>query len=171
MEAAKVSPPRSRRRAACVAFALVIAGALACVPAADAQEPGVVYEKGSPSEKEYAIPLEEARNEAGGDRPGRQEAIAFGIGLSRNGSGGAGDRSGRGAEGSKRGSGDAQRPSAPRTEAGDRTGQGLEERIREAEEAGAPFLWRLGPLLLVLLPALIVAILLAGRDRGRPVAA
>ena len=149
-----------------VAAALAVAGAVACAPAAHGQEPGVVYEPGSPSEKEYAIPLEEARNEAGGDRPGREEALAFGIGLSPK---GRGSGSGRGSD--RVGGGEARGSGGRGAGAQGSRSDGLAERLADAEDAGAPFLWRLGPLLFVLLPALIVAVLLARRDRQGPAAA
>ncbi len=166
MEAIKVSSLSSRRRArlAVVACALAASGGAATV--AHAQEPGVVYEPGSPSAKEYAIPLEEARRDAGGARPGRIESLPFGIGLSRRGRGDSGSRSGGGTRGS------SNRGAAGRDT---KTGRGggaesddLRDRLAEAEAAAAGSLWTLGPLLLVLLPGLLVGLLLARRERGQP---
>jgi hypothetical protein len=139
----------------------------ATAPGAGAQEPGVVYEPGSPSYKEYSIPLEEVRRDAGGGIPNSIESRAFGIGLSRRGGGGPGsgpddaarDGFGRSADGGRE---PARR--GDRAATGDGAGPGdLRRQIADAEAAGAPFLWELAPLLLVLLPALLVGLLLARR--------
>jgi hypothetical protein len=51
------------------ALAVLAAGALAAAPGAAAgQEPGVVVDPGSPAGKEYAIPVDRARRDAGVDR-------------------------------------------------------------------------------------------------------
>lgn len=127
----------------------------------------MVYEPGSPSYKEYSIPLEEVRRDAGGGIPNSIESRAFGIGLSRRGGGGPGSRSGGAASGGSGRSADGDRGPARRGDtgrSGDTTEPGdLRRRIADAEAAGAPFLWELAPLLLVLLPALLVGLLLARR--------
>jgi hypothetical protein len=167
VESAKVSTLRTRRRVKRLAIAIVISSALAAgAPAADAQDPGVVYEPGSPSDKEYAIPLEEARRDAGGERPGKIEALAFGIGLSRMRGGGGGAQSGGGKVGAPDRGGGGEQARAGRGPSA--TSRDFNKRLADAEDAGAPSLWRLGPLLLVLLPALLAGLLLARRERQRP---
>ena len=137
--------------------------AAALVPSAVAQEPGVIYEPGSPSDKEYAIPLEEARRDAGGGRPGTTEALAFGIGISST----AGSRGGSGGrETGGRRTGSAKRTDQDSARPGSKQAPGLAERLADAEDAGAATIWKLGPLLIVLLPALLVALLLARRGSG-----
>jgi hypothetical protein len=166
--AAKEVSPLSRSWRTTVVFAVLALAAP--VAGAGAQEPGVVYEPGSPSGKEYAIPLEEARRDNGGEIPGSRETRAFGIGLSR-----------RGAAGRRAGAGDGgeEGPRGPDADTGSRAGgggeesaesPGLRDRIAEAEGAGAPASWRLLPLLLVLVPGLLVGLLLARRGAGRPAA-
>src|SRR3954452_13533740 len=81
MKRFEVSNSRSCARTGLIATALIIATIGACAPVAHAAEPGVVFEPGSPSYKEYAIPLEQARRDAGGAKNG-VESRAFGIGLS-----------------------------------------------------------------------------------------
>ena len=175
MESAKLASQPSHRRVAVAATMLVACLLLAAVPAAHAQESGVVYEPGSPSDKEYAIPLEQARRDAGGELPGRVEARAFGIGLSRiapprrKDGGGSGARSGA----VERGSSSARRGGGATVDAGRRGGpevRDLRARLADAEDVGAPAIWRLGPLLLALLPALIVALVMVSlRKRQQPV--
>ena len=136
------------------------------MPVAAAQEPGVVYEPGSPSYKEYSIPLEEARRDAGGGIPNSIESRPFGIGLSsRRGGGSQSGRATRGGSGADAGGRRAPvRRGDKAASGGDRARSGdLRERLADAEAAGAPFLWELAPLLLVLLPALLVGLLLARR--------
>ena len=159
MASLKVSTHSLRRHASLAATCLVFSlGAGASL--AQAQEPGVVYEPGSPSAKEYAIPLEEARRDAGGARPGSEEALAFGIGISRRTGGRSGSASG--ADGRTR-SGSAAGKRRQRTAESTSQSPGFRERLADAEGVGAPFLWALLPLLLVLLPGLLVGLLLARR--------
>ena len=163
MAPCKTSSAPRRRRAPLIAAALAAAAIGSAAPVAGAQEPGVVYEPGSPSYKEYSIPLEEVRRDAGGGIPKSIESRAFGIGLSSGrGGGGPGSRSGSDAAPGRSGrDADGGRARARR---GDTAGSGdLRERLADAEAAGAPFLWKLAPLLLVLLPALLVGLLLARR--------
>src|SRR3954468_4073951 len=109
----------SKTRFTLVVAALTVGAIGACAPAAGAAEPGVIFEPGSPSYKEYAIPLEQARRDAGGAKNG-VESRAFGIGLSlratKGGSshgrsvarrGGKGSNSGSGSGGSAAQRGDA----------------------------------------------------------------
>jgi hypothetical protein len=71
------------------AAVLLCAGAtlLAAAPSAVAQtEPGVVIDPASPASKEYALPVEAAREGLSGDRPGRvvrgdRSAPPFGVGV------------------------------------------------------------------------------------------
>lgn len=165
MERAKVSMFLRRRREISLVSALTLLWlVIATVPAARAQEPGVVYEPGSPSGKEYAIPLQEARRDAGGGRPGKLEALPFGIGLSRQvAARAAGSRRGEAQGTGRRRAGERRGGGARGTQS-----RGVREGLADAEDAGAPLLWRLGPLLLVLLPALLVGLLLARRDQQQP---
>jgi hypothetical protein len=161
MTRSKVSTPSWRLRAGLLVAAASLAFALPA-PVAVAREPGVVYEPGSPSYKEYSIPLEEARRDAGGGIPGTIESHAFGIGLSRRGAGRGGSRSGGGAGGGSARGAD-KKPSGSASGAGSDESPGFRERLADAEGAGAPFLWTLAPLLLVLIPGLVVGGLLLAR--------
>src|SRR5215211_2390331 len=97
-------PEVSRRRCGTlIAMACALAVWGVGVPVAGAAEPGVVYEPGSPSYKEYAIPLEEARRDAGGGSSNGIDSRAFGIGLSRRAP--RGTARGRSARGGSRGGG------------------------------------------------------------------
>lgn len=159
MGAIKVSSLPARRGAM---LAVAVCALAAGAAPAHAQEPGVVYEPGSPSGKEYAIPLEEARTDAGGAIPGSAETRAFGIGVSRQGRGDRGSAArGDGPKGSRGGA----RKGGTQTEGGRAESRGLRERLAAAEAAGAPAFWTLVPLLLVLLPGLLVGLLLARRGR------
>jgi hypothetical protein len=72
---------------------VVVLAALSLVlfaPSAFAQaEPGVTLDPGSPTAKEYALPIEQARRDAGGQReraavkPGAQAVPSFGEGVGR----------------------------------------------------------------------------------------
>lgn len=172
MKVAKASSLRPRRRAKRLIPALSVACLVAAVPAAHAQEPGVIYEPGSPSAKEYAIPLEEVRREAGGARPGKVEALPFGIGLSRKGGSGADSTPGTAPSGSNRTreGGVRQREGGVRQRRGTRAAAARDsgEPLAGAEDAVAPTLWTLAPFVLVLLPAFLVGLLLARQDRRQP---
>ncbi len=128
----------------------------------------MIYEPGSPSGKEYAIPLEELRRDAGGARSGGADPLPFGIGLSRRGNG-----SSSGSRGRDDAAGRGQREGGAAGEGGDASGGGaasraLAERLADAEEAGAPAFWRLAPFLLVLLPGLLLGLLLSRRRGDEP---
>jgi len=61
--------------------------ALAAPGTASAAEKGVTIDPGSPSAKEYALPLETARRDANGEqhrpvRPGDRDSEPFGVGIS-----------------------------------------------------------------------------------------
>ena len=170
MEATRVAFIRGSRRTRLLAGSLALVLGMASAPAAHAQGSGVVFEPGTPSDKEYAIPLEEARRDAGGGRPGVPEAAAFGIGLSRKGRSPDAGRSGGGASSQDSGRSRGERTPADSTGGSRASSPGFTERLAEAESAGAPSTWKLGPFLLVLLPALVVGVLLALRGRGRPAA-
>ncbi len=166
MDGAKVSsrPSHRRVRLATATFAALVAAA---VPAASAQEPGVVYEPGSPSDKEYAIPLEQVRRDAGGARPGKVEALAFGIGVSSRGRRDPRSQAGRaGRSGSPARA--KQRPQPRASRATGAQARQFTERLADAEAADAPSAWKLGPLLVVLLPGLLVGLLLARREGAGP---
>ena len=146
-----------------IACATLTAAFLAgAAPAAYAQDPGLIFEPGSPSYKEYSIPLEEARRDAGGGIKDSVDSRAFGIGLSRRG-GGRSDGSSGDKPGGRR---DSTGNDGGRRADVDEPSSGLGDRIAEAEAAGAPFLWGLAPYLLVLLPGVLLALVLARRGGG-----
>jgi hypothetical protein len=91
---------------ACIA----ICGTLGLPGVALAQEPGVHFDPGSPSGKEYAIPLAEGRAEGAGTKNQRAAAdVPFGVGITPPGPG-----DGRGGGGAPGGG-----PEAPGTTGGD----------------------------------------------------
>ena len=101
----------------------------------------VFVDPGSPSGKEYAIPLEEARREAstgGGDFPveqGERSAPLFGEGVGEE-SAGAGDGANRGGDGTPPASGgEKQRGSAG--QGGGSDGGGVEQALRGTNTVGA----------------------------------
>jgi hypothetical protein len=80
---------------------VVLAGALAsvvlCSPAACAQataglEPGVHRDPGSPAAKEYALPIEQARQTGSPNHTSSGSAALFGAGIKPPGSGGSAHR-------------------------------------------------------------------------------
>jgi hypothetical protein len=150
----------ARRAAPCAALAL----SLLAPGAARAIEPGVIYEPGSPAGKEYAIPLEEARRDAGSPGGGRDPSFApFGVGIEPPGGGkpGGGSRAGRGG-GAAPAAEVRSRGAAGRAASTKRIGP----RLSEAESAGSSdAVWLAGLALAVLLPAAMVALLLRGRRR------
>lgn len=96
---------------------LLLLIALALPAPAAAQEDGIVVDPDSPTGKEYALPLESARQKAAGGKgtatPGEQEAPLFGEGIEEagetaaaggtsGGSGNSGGGSGAGSPGSGR---------------------------------------------------------------------
>jgi hypothetical protein len=166
MKIAEVSSPRLFSCARVAALVLVFAWMAWNTQTAGAQDPGVVFEPGSPSYKEYSIPLEEARRDAGGGNANGIDSRAFGIGLSRR---GADKKPARGRSGSKRSKSSRGRAAVDRDAAGSRRGAAAAgERLAEAEAAGAPSFWRFGVLLLVLIPGLLVGALLALRRDSTP---
>ena len=145
-----------------VAFGLSFA-LLALAPDAGAIDPGVVYEPGSPAGKEYALPLEEARREAGspGSEGEAPSYAAFGVGVGPPGPGGAGsDGAGggqRGGAGGADGDGSAERGDPAVSRAG----------LAEAEAAGGSFGWSVLIILAVLLPGALLGFGLGHLQRGR----
>jgi len=94
------SPRIARRR---TSFAMLLAAAVALALLAPSQpraaEKGVFFDPDTPAGKEYALPLDQAREEAAGigksDGPSGKKAPLFGEGVSGRGSGpGAGGGSG-----------------------------------------------------------------------------
>jgi hypothetical protein len=143
-----------------VAVVCACAGAALALPAgASAQiDPGVNYDPGSPSGKEYAIPLVEGRSDAAGTTNQRQGAnIPFGVGIKPPGGNGGG-KHGAGTGGSgERGELQGARPGESSRE--------LAARVAAAEQppgtAGRTFLLALA----VLLPAALLALLLWQRTQ------
>ena len=171
------------------------AGFFWTMPAADAKEPGVVYEPGSPSSKEYAIPLEEARRDAGaGRRRGSVHPVRFGIGIpgedTRTSGAGAGIAPHSSSNGASAGQGTSANGGNSATEAIPRLRELLALAERSQERGGSaaatpprgsagsgdglasPLLWMLGPVLLVLLAGLLLGLLFArqGHTRRRELA-
>lgn len=83
--------------------ALAVIASVAIAPAAVAQEDGVTVDPGSPSGKEYALPIDRARAQAakGGSGSDAQKAPLFGEGVDGD---GAGPTAGRGGSAADRGS-------------------------------------------------------------------
>jgi hypothetical protein len=76
--------------------------------AAFAQDPGVHFDSGSPSGKEYAIPLNEGRAEGAGTKDQREAAdTPFGAGIKPPGGGGGAEGGGGTGGGGTGGGGDA----------------------------------------------------------------
>lgn len=106
---------RMRRSRLLVAAAL--AASLATTPAA-AQDDGVHYDEGSPADREYSLPLQDARQDSGGGSaaPGGgppSEPPLFGAGIEPGGAGSGGKS--RGGSGVTREE-DAANPAAPLSE-------------------------------------------------------
>jgi hypothetical protein len=96
---------------------ITICGTLSLPGAALAQEPGVHFDPGSPSGKEYAIPLAEGRAEGAGTKNQRAAGdVPFGVGISPPGRGDGPDGGGGPGGGSGPGGGQA----GPGTTGGDR---------------------------------------------------
>jgi hypothetical protein len=74
---------------AVAAVVLATSGATIAPQAAAGLEPGVHVDPGSPAAKEYALPLNQARQADGGSSSGSSET-PFGAGIKPPGSGGAG---------------------------------------------------------------------------------
>ena len=152
MTAARVAP---------LALAVAVALLWPAAPAV-AIDPGVVYEPGSPAGKEYAIPLEEARRDAGSrGREGSDPRYeAFGSGVTPP--GGDGHAGGpRSAGGSRPGRGGSRRGAV---------GGGVSRTgLANAEAAGGAGSRTLLILLAVAIPGLVLGLLL-GRMQRRPAA-
>jgi hypothetical protein len=131
-----------------VAFALLFpAGA----QAAGGADPGVTFDPGSPSGKEYAIPLVQGRTDGSGTNNTRAAAnTPFGAGITPpgggKGGGGKGGSSGRGGHGT----GSKFTPAGP---TGANTSPALRSRIGAAEDPGGTAAWTVGIALTVLLVA------------------
>jgi hypothetical protein len=145
-----------------VALVAAIAAATLVAPGvASAQiDPGVHYDPGSPSGKEYAIPLVEGRSDAAGTTDQQKGAnIPFGVGITPPGGKGGGKQ---GADGGRSGrSGSGRRDS--RELQGARPGESSEEleaRIARAEEPAGTAARTILLALAVLLPAGFLALLL-----------
>jgi len=84
--------------------AFTVIASVAVAPVAVAQEDGVTVDPGSPSGKEYALPIDRARAQAakgGGSGSDAQKAPLFGEGVDGD---GAGPTAGRGGSAADRGS-------------------------------------------------------------------
>jgi hypothetical protein len=143
------------------------AAALALPAQAVAIDPGVNYDPGSPSGKEYAIPFVEGRSDAAGTSDPRKGAnIPFGVGIKPPGGGGGkhGGRGGRdghaGGTGSA-GGGDREPQGARRGE----TSEELAARIAHAEDPGGTAGFSILLIFAVLGPAGLLALLLWQRGQ------
>jgi hypothetical protein len=89
-----------------VLAALTVAVALGCAPAsalaATGLEPGVHVDPGSPAAKQYALPLNQARQTGGGASTSSGSAAPFGAGIKPPGSGGPGHAAGGSSHGAHR---------------------------------------------------------------------
>jgi hypothetical protein len=145
-----------------VAFAFFV-GVLVLTPEAWAIDPGVIYEPGSPAGKEYALPLEEARREAGS--PGSGEGAnpsyeAFGVGTGpadkRREQSDRGDNRDR--DGKRAGEAD---------DVGERGGVAVSRAgLADAEAAGGSFGWSMLIILAVLIPGVLLGFGLGRLPRG-----
>jgi len=149
------------KTASCTGVALVLCAALTMPAPAVALDPGINYDPGSPSGKEYAIPLVEGRTEGAGTTNQRRGAnIPFGLGINPPGSG-----SGRTGGGTSDSSG-RQGGSARGHRGGAGSGGNQRSRIEDAENVGGTGGRTLLIALAVLIPAALLAVLLQPR---RPV--
>jgi hypothetical protein len=162
----------SSRRA--ILPSLVIALGLPA-PAAAQVDPGINFDPGSPAGKEYAIPLAEGRAEgAGTSDPRTGGDIPFGVGIEPPGGGsgggaGTGGSGGAGTGGSEptgsgksgAGAGDGARIEGERGEASRSTS------LAEAESEEGTAWQTLVLALAVLLPAALLAVVLAARRPSR----
>jgi hypothetical protein len=142
-----------RRRLAAVPVALALvfpAGA----QAAGGADPGVTFDPGSPSGKEYAIPIVQGRTDGSGTNDQRAAAnTPFGAGIKPPGGGGGGGGKGGSSGHSRHGSGSKFTPAGPTGSTGGGTSPALRSRIGEAEDPGGTALWTVGIALAVLLGA------------------
>ena len=156
----------SSRRA--ILSSLVIALGLPA-PAAAQIDPGINYDPGSPAGKEYAIPLVEGRSEGAGTTNQRAGAnVPFGVGIGPPGGGSEGG-GGAGTGGSEPGG-----PGEPGGAAG--AGERIEDArggasgstsLAEAESEPGTAWQTLVMALAVLLPAALLAVVLAARRPSR----
>lgn len=136
-------------------------------------DPGVNYDPGSPSGKEYAIPLVSGRAVGAGTSNQRAAAgIPFGSGIVPPGGGGGAHATGKpqGAGGSGSGAGSAKGSGHSSQASGGSSAAGPvvlspadRARLLHAEEPGGTGLLTVLVALAVLLPALLVAMLLRRR--------
>jgi hypothetical protein len=178
----------------------LVAGSLAALlpaGAAWAIDPGIHFDPGSPSGKEYAIPLSQGRAEGAGTTNQQGAATTlFGVGVrppgggSGPGAGGGGGSGTGGGGGSTKGGGGASGllgggGSGKAAGGSGATGTGhnaghpkgssspsgpadLRGRIADAEHTGGTGIWNLGIVLAVLLPAVLLALLLRRRPGHTP---
>ena len=138
-------------RARCISPCVFFVALFAFVPQALAEEPGVHVDPDSPSAKEYAIPLDRARSDAGGS-PGSarsQQSPRFGAGIEPSSSSAAGaddagsnhNESSQGSSGSGKG----------KKKVGDNASAGISSPVASAAgDSGSPAL-RLGRVALAVL--------------------
>jgi hypothetical protein len=159
----------SSRRA--ILFSLVIALGLPA-PAAAQIDPGVNYDPGSPAGKEYAIPLVEGRSEAAGTTNQRAGAnVPFGVGIVPPGGGSTGGGWAGGTGGGDSGPAGSGEPGGAAGAAGrgedERGGASEAASIAEAESEPATAWQTVVLALAVLLPAALLAVVLAARRPSR----
>jgi hypothetical protein len=135
-------------------------------------DPGINYDPGSPAGKEYAIPLAEGRSEGAGTSDPRVGGnVAFGVGVEPpgGGPGGSGGTGGAGTGGSE--------PAGPGEPGGggradgrvedQRGGAAASPSLAEAESQSGTAWQTLVMALAVLLPAALLAVVLAARRPSR----
>jgi hypothetical protein len=146
---------------------LVIALGLPASAAAQI-DPGINYDPGSPAGKEYAIPLAEGRSEGAGTSDPRVGGnVAFGVGIEPpgGGSGGAGGAGTGGSEPGRQGEpGGAGVGGRIENEPGGASGS---TSLAEAESQQGTAWQTLVMALAVLLPAALLAVVLAARRPSR----
>jgi hypothetical protein len=156
----------SSRRA--ILPSLVIALGLPA-PAAAQVDPGINFDPGSPAGKEYAIPLAEGRSEgAGTSDPRTGGDIPFGVGIEPRGggSGGAGGAGTGGSEPARSGESGGAAGGGARIES-ERREASRSTSLAEAESEQGTAWQTLVLALAVLLPAALLAVVLAARRPSR----
>jgi hypothetical protein len=101
---------RVKRVSTAAALVLLAASSPTITPqVASALEPGVHIDPGSPAAKEYALPLNQARQTGAESTSARSSETPFGAGIKPPGSGGSGGSGASDGAGAKDGSGSAPR--------------------------------------------------------------
>jgi hypothetical protein len=123
---------------AVAAVVLATCGATLAPQAAAGVEPGVHIDPGSPAAKEYALPLNQARETGAGSTPSGSSETPFGAGIKPPGSGGAGGSGSASRDGGSPGrssSRSSERPSKSRSHGAVGTAATLPPAVQRAVES------------------------------------